>query len=89
MVSKGFFMIFLSTLHNIQETESKYVYVKADGTVRELTPDEDAYLREVFHRNDGARPYIKHTYDQLTPDGKIWGFLAKKNVPQGIEITKG
>lgn len=63
-----------------------FVYVNIDGTVRELTNDEIEYLSEDFHPNDGGRPYIKSTYEQLTPDNKIWGFLSRKNIPKNINI---
>ena len=63
-----------------------YVHVELDRTVRELDSDEQEYLKEVFHPNDGARPYIKSNYWQKTPDGKIDGFLKRIRVPWWIEI---
>jgi hypothetical protein len=65
---------------------SDFVYVNIDGTIRELTNDEIAYLSEDFHPNDGGRPYIKLSYEQLTPDNKIWGFLLRKNIPINMKI---
>jgi hypothetical protein len=46
------------------------------------------YLSEIFHPNDGAKPYIKYRYKQLTPDGKIIGFIARRRVPAKIPIIK-
>lgn len=54
--------------------------------VRELDEDEKKYLAEEFHPNDGARPYIKTSYKQLTPDNKIWGYIKRKRVPKHITI---
>ena len=65
---------------------SDYVYVNLDGSVRELTEDEQDYLSEEFHPLDGARPYIKQFYYQLTPDHKIHGFLRRDAVPPHIAI---
>lgn len=62
-----------------------FVYVSIDGTIRELTNDEIEYLSEDFHPNDGARPYIKSSYEQLTPDNRISGFLLRKNIPNNMK----
>jgi hypothetical protein len=62
----------------------KYIYVELDGNVRELNSDEKEYLSEDFHPNDGARPYIKNSYYQLTPDNKINGFLERNKLPKDI-----
>ena len=66
----------------------EYVYVENDGTVRELDREEIEYLQTDFELGDGARPYIKSTYDQLTPDNKILGYLQRNEVPQNIEIIE-
>lgn len=64
----------------------KYVYVELDGSVRELFQDEKEYLTQIFHPNDGARPYIKSNYSQLNPDNNICGFLERSKVPKEINI---
>ena len=57
-----------------------------DGSARELTAGEQEYLSETFSGGDGARPYIKFRYESLTPDGRIVGFLERRQLPAGIEI---
>jgi len=69
-----------------KEKGFEYVYVEIDGTVHELNKEEEAYLKEVFHPSDGARPYIKDRYKALTPDGKISGFISRRRVPAKIKI---
>lgn len=69
-----------------KEDGFEFVHVELDGSVRELDEDEKKYLMEKFHPNDGARPYIKRSYKQLTPDNKIWGFIKRKRVPKNIKI---
>lgn len=64
----------------------EFVYVENDGTVRELDKDEIEYLQTEFEPTDGARPYVKSSYDQQTPDKKILGFLHRSKVPKNIEI---
>ena len=66
----------------------EYVYVEIDGTVRELDKGEIEYLETKFEPSDGARPYIKSRYNQLTPDKKILGFLHRDKVPENIKISK-
>jgi hypothetical protein len=66
----------------------KYVHVEKDGSVRELDKDEQAYLLEEFHLNDGARPYIKFNYWQRTPDKLLHGSLKRSRVPWWIKIRK-
>jgi len=65
----------------------EYVYVNEDGSVRELDSEEQNYLQEEFHGADGNRPYIR-SYESLTPDKKIWGFISRNRVPKEIEIKK-
>lgn len=64
----------------------KYVHVENDGSVRELDKEEQDYLLEEFHPNDGARPYIKFNYWQQTPDKKLHGFIKRNRVPWWITI---
>ncbi|CAM4390561.1 hypothetical protein [Zobellia nedashkovskayae] len=68
--------------------EFEYVYVEIDGTVRELDKGEIEYLETKFEPSDGARPYIKSSYNQLTPSNKIMGFLHRDKVPENIKISK-
>ena len=65
---------------------TRYVYVEDNGRVRSLTANELAYLNETFHPADGGRPYIKSTYETLTPDGKMSGFLLRRKLPNGLAV---
>lgn len=64
----------------------KYVHVENDGSVRDFDKQEQGYLNEEFHPNDGARPYIKSNYWQKTPDKRLHGFLKRNRVPWWIKI---
>ena len=66
----------------------EFVYVENDGTVRELDNEEIEYLQTKFEPTDGARPYVKTSYNQLTPDNKMHGFLERCKVPNDIQITE-
>ena len=64
----------------------RFVHVNEDGSARKLTGDEKVYLNTNFEGGDGARPYIKRNYRQLTPDNKIWGFLERRKLPRGMIV---
>ncbi len=69
-----------------KEAGFKYVFVNEDGTVSELDDDDVEYLKTEFSPADGARPYIKSRYKELTPDNKISGFIPRNRVPKKIKI---
>ncbi|MFV5684852.1 hypothetical protein ACM55I_05350 [Flavobacterium sp. GB2R13] len=71
-----------------KEKGFEFVYIENDGTVRELNEEEQGYLLEKFQPNDGARPFVKTRYKQLTSDGKISGFILRVRVPKKIEIKE-
>ncbi|HUQ27183.1 MAG TPA: hypothetical protein VM051_01235 [Usitatibacter sp.] len=58
-----------------------FVFVNEDGSVRELTAEEAAFLNTEFHPADSGRPYIKSGYNARTPDGRLKGFLPRSEVP--------
>ena len=66
----------------------EYIYVADDGSARELDVDEQEYLRTKFQPADGARPYIKFKYESLTLDGKLRGYLKRRQLPKDIPIQK-
>jgi hypothetical protein len=65
-----------------------YVSIELDGSVRELYEDEKEYLNAEFEPTDSGRPYIKNRYSQLTPDGKIHGFIPRRRVPFWVKIKE-
>jgi hypothetical protein len=87
LVTVGLF-VYLRYFIPLRQTEPgfEYVYVNEDGTVSELSDEDVEYLKTEFSPADGARPYIKSRYRQLTPNKKISGFILRKRVPKKIEI---
>jgi hypothetical protein len=63
-----------------------YVYVNADGSARELHPDERDYLETRFQPGDGNMPYIKSRYSQKDGWGDIAGFLKRSRLPKSSVI---
>ncbi|MGG8497848.1 hypothetical protein ACQY1Q_15660 [Tenacibaculum sp. TC6] len=68
-----------------EKEKYEFVYVENDGTIRELDKDEIEYLQTEFKPTDGARPYIKSKYTQLTPDKKISGFFIEMKFLKKLE----
>ncbi|MGC4072030.1 MAG: hypothetical protein QM760_05850 [Nibricoccus sp.] len=68
------------------EVGFKFVYVNQDGTARELSPAEQAYLSEEFSGGDSGRPYIKTSYESHDGWGSQSGFIERRRVPSRIRI---
>ena len=69
-----------------KEPGFKFVYVNQDGSARELSPGEQAYLSEQFPGGDSGRPYIKSSYESHDGWGSQSGFLERRRVPSRITI---
>ena len=63
------------------------VYIEADGTARELSQAEKTYVDTDFSPFDGARPYIKSSYEQRNGWGEIKGFLHRKELPPNMPVS--
>jgi len=64
-----------------------YVFVNDDGSVRELHESERNYLETPFHPADGARPYIKKSYDKKDGWGSVSGYCRRDAIPFGVEVN--
>ncbi|WP_108805522.1 hypothetical protein [Aquimarina sp. Aq107] len=71
-----------------KKEEFEFVYVENNGTVRELDNEEIEYLQTEFQPGDGARPYIKSSYKQRTPNNKMFGYILRDDVPEDIKIIR-
>jgi hypothetical protein len=63
-----------------------YIYVKPDGTARELHAGERAYLETEYKGGDGAMPYIKDTYEERNGWGELNGYLKRAALPAGTPV---
>jgi len=69
-----------------RQSETTFVYVNQDGSVREISGGEQAYLTRRFDPFDGARPYIKSRYWSWDNWGSRSGYLKRYRVPWRISI---
>ena len=63
-----------------------YVHVTDEGKVHELDQEDRDYLQERFHPCDGARPFVKLSYEDKNGWGNLGGFCARKHIPKGVSI---
>jgi hypothetical protein len=69
-----------------EEPGFKFVYVNQDGSVRELSPEERAYLSKEFPGGDSGRPYVKTSYESRDGWGSRSGFIVRRRVPARLVI---
>jgi hypothetical protein len=63
-----------------------YVYVNADGTVRELNAGEREYLETSFSPFDGGRPFVKESHLEKNGWKNFRGFLQRARLSAEIQI---
>ena len=62
------------------------IRINEDGSARQLTAAEKRYVDTEFSPFDGARPYIKATYEHRNGWGEIAGFLHRDKLPADVAI---
>jgi hypothetical protein len=62
------------------------IWINDDGSARELSEADKKYVDTEFSPFDGARPYIKSTYQSRNGRGEIKGYLERNKVPEGVPI---
>ena len=67
-----------------EDARERFVWVDDDGSVRELSVEECAFLATPFEGFDGGRPYVKQRYRSLTPDKRMRGFLELRQLPREL-----
>ncbi|MGI8735293.1 MAG: hypothetical protein ACR2LM_18565 [Pyrinomonadaceae bacterium] len=70
------------------ESAFDYVYVEDDGTARALSAEEEEQLSTAFLPDDETQPYIKPQYESLSSDGRLRGYLRRRQLPKGIYVGR-
>ncbi|HVU90068.1 MAG TPA: hypothetical protein VHD36_22235 [Pirellulales bacterium] len=55
--------------------------------MRELHQAERDYLETPFEWCDGARPYVKDSFDSRDPSGSLKGFCPRSSIPEQLPIA--
>ena len=74
-------------LRSWRDSTFDYVYVDEDGSVRELNAAEEEYVTTALFLNDDADRYIKSRYESLTVDGRLAGYLRRRQLPRQIPVA--
>ncbi len=69
-----------------REDGFEYVYVGDDGTVRDLDDAEKRRMGDQFEGGASHRPYIKLRYGSRDAQGRLRGYLRRRQVPPGVPI---
>lgn len=68
-----------------QEDGFEYVYVGDDGTVRDLDDAEKGRMGDQSEEGS-SRPYIKLRYESRDTQGRLRGYLKRRQVPPEVSI---
>ncbi len=79
-------MVQLQAARDAADARARFVYIQDDGSARELSLDEGAYLATAFDPGDGSRPYIKSSYEARTPMGALRGYLHRHKLPAEVVV---
>ncbi|HJZ79662.1 MAG TPA: hypothetical protein VKD91_04935 [Pyrinomonadaceae bacterium] len=74
-------------LRKWRDSAFDYVYVDDDGNVRELNAAEEEFVSTAIFPNDDADRYIKSGYEALTADGRLAGYLQRRQLPREIPVA--
>ncbi|MGH9972211.1 MAG: hypothetical protein ACREBG_31075 [Pyrinomonadaceae bacterium] len=73
-------------LRRWRDSAFDYVYVDDNGNVRELNAAEEEYVTTAIFLDDDADQYIKPRYESLTRDGRLSGYLRRRQLPRKIHV---
>jgi hypothetical protein len=68
------------------ESAFDYVYVDDDGSARELNAEEDEFVTTTLFPDDQAQFFIKPRYESLGPDGRLRGYLRRRQLPKNASV---
>ena len=86
IIGFGLWSIFEIPLRRWRESAFDYVYVDEDGNAHELTAAEEEYVTTAIFLDNDADQYIKPRYESLTADGRLSGYLRRRELPPEIPV---
>ena len=82
----GLWRVIEIPLRKWRESAFDYVYVDDNGNARELNAAEEEYVTTAIFPDDDADQYIKPQYESVTRDGRLGGYLRRRQLPRQIPI---
>jgi hypothetical protein len=70
-----------------RDTTFDYVYVDDNGNARELNAVEREFVTTAIFPNEDADQCIKPGYESLTRDGRLCGYLRRRQLPRQIPVA--
>jgi hypothetical protein len=83
----GLWRLFEIPLRKWRASAFDYVYVDDNGNVRELDAAEEEFVTTAVFPDGDADRYIKFRYDSLTSDGRLAGYLRRRQLPRQIPVA--
>jgi hypothetical protein len=74
-------------LRRWRDSTFDYIYVDDNGNARELNAVEQEYVTTALFPNEDADQHIKPRYESLTRDGRLCGYLRRRQLPRGIPVA--
>ena len=84
----GLWRVIEIPLRKWRESAFDYVYVDDNGNARELNAAEEEYVTTAIFPDDDADQFIKPRYESLTPDGRLGGYLRRRQLPRQIPVGR-
>jgi hypothetical protein len=87
VIGFGLWRLLEIPLRRWRDSTFEYVYVDDNGNARELNALEQEYVTTALFPNEDADQYIKPRYESLTRDGRLGGYLRRRQLPQQIPVA--
>jgi len=87
VIGFGLWSLIEIPLRRSRESTFDYIYIDDDGHARELNAAEDEYVTTALFTNTDADQFIKPSYESLTRDGRLRGYLRRRQLPRRIPIA--
>ena len=87
-IAFGLWRVIEIPLRRWRESAFDYVYVDDNGNVRELNAAEQEYVATALFPNDDADQFIKPRYESVTADGRLGGYLKRRQLPRQIPVGR-
>ena len=74
-------------LRRWRDSTFDYVYIDDNGNARELNADEEEYVTTALFLGDDTDFFIKSSYEALTSNGDLRGYLRRRQLPQRVVVA--
>lgn len=87
VIGVGLWRLIEIPIRRWRETTFDYVYIDNEGNARELNATEQESVMTALFPNEDADQFIKSRYESLTRDGRLCGYLRRRQLPHGVPVA--